>query len=342
MNLGNNPPFQAPDWRTVPYNVTDTFIGGPQQKYLWVAATLSGDGTGTPVISQMRAEYNHASYLEHLPEIYRETHPGDDFLLRFLSLFESFFDEPEAAIAALPLLFDPKAAQASLLPWLQTWLALDLPEDLPEEARRKAIAGGFQSYALRGTPQGLEQAVQAATGVKIMIEEPILHAGWWRLPGPSTSCAAGQPPWTDGENSVLGFTTGLASAAPQGAVAGVTAVLDQSHIISDQQLGAPLFESVANQFAVLVYRSDVECVTKLAQLQAAIEAEKPAHTAYHLCVIQPRMRVGFQARLGVDTVVSGPGRPTPLGDAESAGGLVLAGSPPGLIGEAYVGQDTRL
>ena len=141
---------------------------------------------------------------------------------------------------------------------------------------------------------------------------------------------------------MLGFTTGLASAEPQGAVAGVTAVLDQSHLITDQQLSAPLFEAVANQFAVLVYPSDVECSARFAQLTAAIEAEKPAHTAYHLCVIQPRMRVGFQARLGIDTVVSGPALPTPLGTEESAGGLVLAGAPPGYIGEGHLGQDTRL
>ena len=35
-----------------------------------------------------------------------------------------------------------------------------------------------------------------------------------------------------------------------------------------------------------------------------IEREKPAHTAYHLCVIEPRMRVGSQARIGVDAIIA--------------------------------------
>jgi len=76
-----------------------------------------------------------------------------------------------------------------------------------------------------------------------------------------------------------------------------------------------------------------------------IEREKPAHTAYHLCVIQPGFRVGFQARLGIDAVVGPPTRvPTRLGSAaDSAGGLMLGGTPVGRIGErSVVGQTTRL
>jgi hypothetical protein len=38
-----------------------------------------------------------------------------------------------------------------------------------------------------------------------------------------------------------------------------------------------------------------------------IEAEKPAHTTYHLCLLEAAMRVGAQARLGIDAIVAGPG-----------------------------------
>ena len=106
--LAANPPFAGPDCRTVPYNVTDAFIGGPRtRKYLWVAAiSRRNDGTATTVISQMRAEYNHVSYLEKSSrDLSARRLRATIFLLRFSTLFESFFDEPEASIAALPFAF---------------------------------------------------------------------------------------------------------------------------------------------------------------------------------------------------------------------------------------------
>ena len=37
-----------------------------------------------------------------------------------------------------------------------------------------------------------------------------------------------------------------------------------------------------------------------------MDAEKPAHLDYHLCVVEANARVGFQARVGVDAIVAGP------------------------------------
>jgi phage tail-like protein len=345
VDPAENPPFPPTEWRAIPYDIGDAFLGGPPQLYLWVGAVLLGDRTSSPALSQIRIEYNHDSYLLNLPEIYREASPCCDFLLRFLSLFESFFDEPEAAVAGLPRLFDPQTAPAAILPWLAGWLALELPGDLDEAGRRKAIGQAFANYALRGTARGLQQAVQDSTGVQVVIEEPILNAAWWRLPVLSQSCPvpASGPQWQNGTNSVLGFTTGLASSAPQGAVVGTTSVLDQSTLITDDQLGAPLFDAFAYRFSVLVYRGEIECAGQLAAVTSVVESGKPAHTPSHLCVVGPKMRVGFQARLGIDTVVAGPPQPTRLGIADgSTQGFVLAGERPGIIGQSRVGENTWL
>ncbi|MCL4852827.1 MAG: hypothetical protein KJZ78_15810, partial [Bryobacteraceae bacterium] len=49
-----------------------------------------------------------------------------------------------------------------------------------------------------------------------------------------------------------------------------------------------------------------------------IDREKPAHTEYELCVIGPQMRVGIQARVGIDSIVAagprGAATGKPLGD----------------------------
>jgi hypothetical protein len=92
---------------------------------------------------------------------------------------------------------------------------------------------------------------------------------------------------------------------------------------------------------VLIYRGEVECAAKEETVRAVIEAEKPAHTVYHLCVVQPAMQIGLQSRLGIDTVVGGPAVPTRLGGADGPG-LVLAGDPPPVIGQSLVGETARL
>jgi hypothetical protein len=70
---------------------------------------------------------------------------------------------------------------------------------------------------------------------------------------------------------------------------------------------------------VQVYASEARSAGSVARIRALLDHEKPAHTTYHLCPIEPRMRVGCQARLGIDAVVGGPPRALPLGDGWTLG-----------------------
>jgi phage tail-like protein len=362
--------------------LSDLFIGGQPAKYLWIGALFLGDGEATPVLTQLRVEFDHETYLKHLPAIYRgQTLCGDslkrslalfadsdhranetlacgDFLKRFLALFESLFAETEEDINALARLFDPAAAPAQFLPWLAGWLALELDEDWDEVRRRQMIATAFERYSRRGTAEGLRESLRLFAGVEAIVEEPILNAAWWALPAVETSCEGSrtacrcgkagaetrEPAWAATENSILGVTTMLAPAHPQGAALGSTATLDHSSLITDEEFGAPLFTDVAHQFSVQVYRGQLGCAETLSQVRAVIEREKPAHTAYHLCVIEPRLRVGFQARVGIDAVVAGGPAPGRLSAGMILGAdAALGGQPAGRLGEqSRVGITTRI
>jgi hypothetical protein len=209
-----------------------------------------------------------------------------------------------------------------------------LPAYAPPSRQRDLIAHAFTRSAQRGTIAAVQQAILDETGIRVVIEEPIQQSAPWNLPS-SPTCPPGAP--TSG--GLLGFDTFLAAAEPQGAVVGSTATLDRSHLIDDDQFGAPLFDDVAHQFTVRVYRSDAVCATALTALQAVVEREKPAHTMSQICIVEPRMRVGFQSTLGIDTVLSGPATPTRLGE----GALILAGYPGGRLDiNTAVGVTTRL
>ena len=57
----------------------------------------------------------------------------------------------------------------------------------------------------------------------------------------------------------------------------------------------------------------------LQKIRSILDREKPAHTDYHLCVVEPTMRVGFQARVGIDTIVAGTAADMVLGDPNELG-----------------------
>ena len=343
--MPGRPAVASPD----PYlDVHDLFIGGAPSAYLWVGVLFESEGKTTPVVSQMRVEFDHRGYLEDLPAIYRTAGGGSDFLLRFVSLFETFFGGIEGEIDGLSRLFDAQAAPGQLLPWLASWLALEPDEDWDEKRQRDAIAAAFDRYARRGTADGLRRALLDLAQVNAIIDEPILNSSWWLLPAPAGSCKCGQAcrnlaegSWQATGNSILGTTTMLASAQPQGAVVGATATLDYSHLITDQDFGAPLFEDLAHQFNVQVYRSQLGCTGTLPKIKAVIEREKPAHTAYHLCIIEPRLRIGFQARVGIDAVVGGQPGKLKLDEAMIGEETALGGAASGRIGDSRVGVTTR-
>ena len=127
-----------------------------------------------------------SNYLKYLPALFSE----DEFLGRFLKIFESVIDPIEKLISQVYFYFDPKMAPEELLPWLASWVDLVLDEGWPLEKRRQLISSVVDLYRLRGTRQGLSEYLRIYTGVKPVIVE---HFGGMAL----------------GERSQLGWNTVL-------------------------------------------------------------------------------------------------------------------------------------
>ncbi len=124
------------------------------------------------------------------------------------------------------------------------------------------------------------------------------------------------------------------------------AALDRSHLIGANEWGEPLFRDVTNRVLVHVYEADVRDPRTRQAVTAFLQRNVPAHVAHTLRVIEARMTVGFQCRLGVDTVI-GDTAATALRLGTALGPDVGAapGDPidTGAIGpNSTVGQDTFL
>lgn len=337
-------PFLAP-WHSLPPGATDGFLNRYQGGPLYIGVHLTGDGSATPLLKQLRVDFNRDSWLPFLPDIYRRpvyaTDPKerDDFLLRYLSLFESVTDDAGRRIDSLAALFDSAAAPPDDLDWLAGLLNAYIEEAWPENRKREAIALAFGRYGRRGTPAAIREALRFEAGINAVIEEPARMAGCWALPARSEACGPEfANVWIGGEDSLLGFTTMTASAEPQGAVLDSTATLDRSNLIADEDFGAPLFEDVVHRFCVKIIGSQSPDVKR--QVESILEREAPAHTAWNLDTESSAFMVGYSSRVGVDTLL--PARQlqaSELGEKE----LVLAGTAAMALGKgAAVGRTIRL
>jgi phage tail-like protein len=287
----------------------DIFVPRDPAIYLFVGALLLSDGAGTPVLHQMRADFSPDPLYERLPAFYRNTAPPTDFLRRLTALYGSVFAEIEEEIAGKASAIDPLSINESDLPWLASWLGVDLDPDAPAAERRQAVVDAFWNDGWRGTPQGFKAALLIDAGVHAAIAEPIAEASWWVLPAPATCGATGTLPGTP-----LGTGTRLGAAEPFGAILGSTAEFERSHLITDEEAGAPLFEPSAYRFTVRIHRAEARDPGRVEKIRVAIEREKPAHTVARLEIVEPAMRVGAQAQLGIDTVVAGVPNAKALGN----------------------------
>lgn len=312
---------------------------------LWLGVALTSDGSATPTLDQLRVDFDVETGLGNLPAIYSEQGPSSRFLARYLALAGTGFSDVERRIDALPARFDPAVAPATALAPLACWLGLDVDGEWSEAELRIAIAEAFGAYGRRGTVAGLREAVRRYARADVHVQEPLANSGWWVLG--EDSVATDQATALDGRRDdvglpLLGFTTMLAAVEPQGAVLDTTAIVDRSQLLPADEFDTGLFSNLADRFSALVYRGARYSPERLSEIRAVIDREKPAGTVYDLCVVDPALRVGYQARLGIDTVVAGDAPPSALGEP-TAGGIVLGGDLPIGVGDGMeVGRSTRL
>ncbi len=111
---------------------------------------------------------DRSSYLQYLPGMYH----GNEFLGRFLLIFEHIFSPVRRTVGNAPHYFDPAVTPSEVLAWLGSWLGLVVDERWPERTRRELIANAASLFAWRGTRRGLTEFVRLYAGVSPVITEP--------------------------------------------------------------------------------------------------------------------------------------------------------------------------
>jgi len=273
----------------------DCLVPSVPGRYLWLRLTLIGDGFTSPCVDRIHIDYPRGSSLQYLPAVYSQDDASRDFLDRFLSIFDTIWNGLGDRIGSIAEYFDPMAVPAScsgagctdFLTWLASWLGMSLDRHWPEEKRRRLVANAHRLYKLRGTLEGVRLHIELYSGRKPQILEHFKLRRWMYL--------------------------GHARLGDQSAVWG-DQVVNRLQLNVNSQLGSfelidtgdplrdPFFKE-AHQFTVFVPMPGTVDPLELQTLERIIEMARPAHALGYLRLLRPRLRVGVQSFLGMDTVI---------------------------------------
>ena len=273
----------------------DCLIRSPPGRYLWLRLTLSGDGSATPAIEKAKIYYPRASSLQYLPAVYREDPLSSDFLDRFLSIFDTIRGRTSDQITTIARYFDPMAAPAGkktagtdFLSWLASWLGMTLQNNWPVERRRQLVRQAHQLFALRGTPEGMRLHIELYTGLRARILEQFRLRRWLFL-----------------NSSNLGDCTTVFGASVMSRLqVGVNSTIGSFQLVDYGNPDFDLFNAYAYRFLVVVPRWPGAGDSDLLAIQQIIDMAKPAHTIGELQWEEPRLRIGIQASIGMDTMIA--------------------------------------
>jgi phage tail-like protein len=297
------------------YGEWDCLLQCPPGRYLWLRLTLQGDGLTTPELDAVRVYAPRNSTAQYLPAVYREDPLSGAFVERFLSIFERTWEGIGDRITTIAALFNPASSPANSTPsyapdflsWLAGWVGLALDRHWPVAKRRLLLESAYKLYRLRGTPQGLQLHLKLYTGAEPLVLEHFKLRRWLFL----GSGRLGDLSALWGADIIKRLELDVHSRI------GTFVLTDAGDPLRD-----PFYQS-AHQFTVYIPMRRPPDETQAQTIQRIVEMSKPAHTLGKVEIALPRMRVGLQSFVGVNTVIGEyPSEP--------------------YVGEGVLGRDTLL
>jgi phage tail-like protein len=283
----------------------DCLVQSGQGQYLTVRVKLEGDGFITPAVDSARIHYPRDSYLAYLPATYSVDDESRIFLERFLSIFQTEWDELERTIDESERYFDPDAVpEGPFMDYLaQQWLALSLEGDWSAAQKRRLLSAIPKIYPQRGQLGGLRDLVSVylanMAGVETAdvrsMDFPVIVEGFREREYLFASA---------GEASALGHGASLWSASVKRRLQlGVYSTEGEAELVSVGDPVHDMFNQYAHRFHIYVPAAWVRDASAEIMLRRALNAEKPAHTQYDLCLVEARFRVEAQSTIGLDTII---------------------------------------
>jgi len=267
----------------------DCLVQSGPGRYLWLRLTFNSNRSQSPELRSLKIFYPRLSYLQYLPAVYQEDETSRLFLDRFLSIFQSEFDDLDRQIDRVWQLFNPGSIPAKHLNWLASWLAVVVNPAWSENKLRRMLRKAYRAQCKRGTVKGLVRAIHDYVGVRAVVVE---HFKLRRLPILSSGASFnGVKLWSRNFYKRLQLS--------------VNSRIGDFQLVSDPAPDVEPLNWDANQFTVLFLANPYGSGNTEQQISQVVEREKPVHAQAVICPLLPRFRIGVQSSIGTDSVVGG-------------------------------------
>ena len=274
-------------------------------RYLWLNVEFRSNGTVTPLIRTITLYAPRQSSLSYLPPVFREDAVSASFLDRFLTYFDTVFNEIETLIDQFTGYLDPNGVPAGdFLAWLGSWFDLAFLAEWSDATRRAFVRQAIALYKQRGTLAGLQAILGLHTGLQ-PAQLPIIEH--FRLRDYAARRDVAEPP---GPYYLAGAPLQPGEGPP---------------------------DEIAHHFTLALPQKAAVDTAALQTLQRLVDAQKPAHTRYQIRLVSPGIAIGCQSTIGVDMLL-GSIPPQPLDLLALAPGSYLGPDAPARprLGASYL------
>ncbi len=157
----------------------DLLLHSVEGRYLWFLLEIYPQ-TEEPVrIGRFTVYFPAVSWVMYLPELYQKEMGNNSFLDRYLSIFQSLYDDAGMRIRKFSDCLKPGMADPEILHWMAGWLDVEEPYIWNQEQLRYLLEHVMEFYRARGTRRGVEMFVELYTGQKPFVVEWQDVADFW-------------------------------------------------------------------------------------------------------------------------------------------------------------------
>jgi phage tail protein domain len=152
-------------------NLDDLLMFNFKGRYLWICLEIINYEKERVKVKSVKIEFPRVSFVDYLPEIYREGEKEDSFLARYLGIFQSMYVDLEDRIDNTPINFDAERTSKDFLEWIADWISVKNASIWGEKKLRTLIKESVGIYKMKGTKASISKIVKEYTGIKPIIVE---------------------------------------------------------------------------------------------------------------------------------------------------------------------------
>ena len=284
---------------------TDLLVLSAPGRYLQLQIELTGSGATTPVVQGLRLRYPRESLLQYLPHVY-SSHPEQrQFLDRYLSMMQATWAQIEYRLDTFERYADPDSVPPEAMAYLASWLDLRLEGTWSAEQNRRLLQAMPGLRSKWGTVQGLREWVRVYLANIASVDPRELEA--LDVPGIVEGFVERRALQLNTRGATLGSAQALWSPAVERRFQlGVFDRIGEVELVSVGDPQVDVYRHHAHAFRIFVPAMLVRTAEAEAMLRRAIEMHKPAHATYELVLVEPRLRIGVQSTIELDTVIAAP------------------------------------